>query len=128
MINKTIKKIHHYRLGFLFLISFLFLTYVGLNPLDISKYYGARLGSAVGMSVSIPENPISKIALELKEKEEDLNTREVELKQLEDSLKKEPIGDRFIIWLMASGILALFILIVVNFYLDKRHRSKNKTL
>ncbi len=126
MINKTIKKIHHYRLGFLFLISFLFLLFLGLNPVDISKYYGARFSSAIGMSVSIPENPANKIAKQLKEKEESLNARESELDKLAKELKNKPSNDVFIVTLMGSGIVVLFLLIIINFILDKRHRKKMK--
>ncbi len=126
MIDKTIKKIHHHRISFLVMISFLFLLFLGMNPVDISKYYGAKLGSAIGMSVSIPENPVSKIALQLKEREESLNTRELKLDEREASLENKPSSDKFIIWLMASGIVSLFLLILINFYLDKRHRRKNK--
>ena len=125
MINRTIKKIHHYRLLFLFVISFVFLAFLGLNPMDISKYYGAKFGSAIGMSVSVPENPVSKIAIQLKEKEDSLNIRELELNEREASLGSRLNDDNFIIYLMGSGILALFLLILINFYLDKRHRKKN---
>ncbi len=108
------------------MISFVFLLLLGMNPVDISKYYGAKFGSAIGMSVSIPENPVSKIALQLKEREEGLNTRESELDKRELSLEKKFDGDKFTIWLMGSGIVALFLLILTNFYLDKRHRSKKQ--
>ncbi len=124
MIHKTVKKIHHYRLGFLMIFSIFFLSFLGLNPVDLSKYYGAKFGSAVGMSVGIPENPVSKIAMQLKEKEERLNERETELKKLEEDLSKKPSDDKLIIYLMGSGIVTLFLLILINFYLDKRHRAK----
>ncbi len=125
MLNKTIKKIHHYRLLFLFTISFVFLAFLGLNPVDLSKYYGAKFGSAVGMSVGIPENPVNKIAMQLKEKEKSLNTRASILDERELALTKTPNNDQFIVYLMGAGIITLFLLIVINFYLDRRHRSKN---
>ncbi len=107
------------------LISFMFLAYLGLNPIDISKYYGARFGSAIGMSVSIPENPINKIALQLKDKEDRLDKRELELDKREAELKSNLNNNQFIVLLMGAGILFLFFLIIINFYLDKRYRNKN---
>ena len=128
MINRTIKKIHHYRLLFLFTISLVFLAFLGLNPIDLSKYYGAQFSSAIGMSVSIPENPVSKVAIQLKEKEESLNARELALAERELALSSKPSQDNFIIYLMGSGIVVLFLLILINFYLDKRHRKRKEKL
>jgi hypothetical protein len=125
MIHKTIKKIHHYRLLFLFVSSLAFLTFLGTNPIDLGKYYGAQFGSAVGMSVGIPENPVNKVARQLKEKEDSLNQWESALEAREGALNKKPKSDQFIIYLMGSGIVVLFLLIIINFYLDKRHRKKN---
>lgn len=125
MINKAVKKIHHYRIWFLVLSSFVFLAFLGLNPVDISKYYGARFGSAIGMSVSIPENPVSKIAIQLKEKEESLNIRELDLNERENALGNNFSSDNIVMYIMGFGIIALFLLILINFYLDKRHRAKN---
>jgi hypothetical protein len=126
MINKTVKKIHRHRISFLVLISFLFLAYLGMNPIDISKYFGAKFGSSVGMSVGVPENPINKLAMQLKEKEEDLNERERALADKEAGLVNPSRGDRMIIWIMGLGIITLFILILVNFYLDRRYRKKKE--
>jgi hypothetical protein len=124
MINKTIRKIHNYRIPFLVLISFMFLAYLGLNPIDLSRYYGARFGSAVGMSMSIPENPVNKLALDLKKKEEALAAREQDLSRREAELINRPERDRLLIWLMGLGIIVLFLLISLNFYLDRRSRKK----
>lgn len=126
MIKKTIKKIHHYKVGFLVLISLLFLAYLGLNPINISKYYGAMFGSAVGMSVSIPENPMNKLAKQLKDKEAELQQREIELNQKIKKIDNNSGQDRILIWLMGGGIMVLAMLILINFYLDHRHRSKNQ--
>ncbi len=119
MINKTIKKIHQYRLGFLVLISFLFLLFLGLNPVDMSKYYGARFSSAVGMSISIPENPVNKIAKQLNEKEADLNAREIELDKLAKEMEKKPSNDVFIITFTSNEKTSFFYFnnLILNFYL-----------
>ncbi len=124
MLNKAIKKIHRFRVGFLILISIAFLAYLGLNPLDLSRYYGARFGSAVGMSMSIPENPVNKLALELSNKEKSLADREADLRKREEGLAKQPNNDRLVMILLGAGIILLFVLIIINFYLDRRYRRK----
>lgn len=108
------------------MISFLFLSYLGMNPIELSKYYGARFGSAVGMSVGVTENPVNKLAMELKQKEDSLRTKELELAQRAAVIDKKPEQDKMIINFMGAGIIVLFILIITNFILDRRFRKKNK--
>lgn len=122
MINHAVKKIHRYRVAFLILISVLFLVYLGLNPVDVGKYFGARFGSAVGMSVGVPENPMNKLAMELKSKEDGLAARERDLADREAALASAPMRDRYTVFSLFGGIFFLFVLILINFVLDRRYR------
>ena len=84
------------------------------------------MGRAIGMNVGVPENPFNKLALQLDEKEARLNEQEKRLDERTDVLG---IGNNIGLWLMviAFGIGALFVLILLNFYLDiKRRRLKEK--
>ncbi len=104
-------------------MSFLYIA--NLNPIDISVFLGSRIGSAVGLNVSVPENPFNKLAMQLEEKEERLNERE---KNLDDRAEALGVGDNIGLWLMiiAFGIGALFVLLLLNFYLDIRQRRFKK--
>ena len=122
MLKKTFKFIHNLKFFFLGFIVVIFLLVIGLNPIDISKFIGAKLGAAVGMSISVPENPFNKLALQLKEKEERLDLREQVLFKKEQALQNSPNQDTLIIFI-AIGIGILFILILANYYFDYRRRK-----
>lgn len=127
MLHKTISLIHKLRIYFLTVIIIGFFAAAGLNPVDVGVFFGAKIGSAIGMSTSVVENPFSRLALQLSEKEDRLNKLEKELNEKEKSLgeynkiENQPL----LFWLMASGIIVLFMLIALNYYLDwKRKRIK----
>jgi len=123
MIHKTIKHIHRFRIYFLAFIVMAFFYQLGLNPVDLSKFIGAKVGSAIGMTISVPENPINKLALELKQKEAGLNEREQDLNEREKALAKaSALNDNLYIF-MGGGIIVLFILVLMNFYLDYKRRK-----
>jgi hypothetical protein len=125
MIKRTIKFIHNLRIYLFALILVSFLFVIGLNPVDLSVFVSSKLGRAVGMSVSIPENPINKLALQLKEKEDRLDQREQELDQREVDIDKQ-LEAKYnpVLVVLAVGIGVLFILILFNYYLDYRRRKR----
>lgn len=126
MIKRTAKTIHKFRVYFLLFLAISFFYQIGLNPVDLGKFVGFNIGSAVGLNVSIPENPINKLALQLKEKEESLNTREQELSAREQNLSLGKGGSQgILIMILGIGIIVLFVLVLFNYYLDyKRRNSK----
>ena len=128
MLHKTISLVHKLRIYFLIIIIIGFFVAVGLNPVDIGVFLGAKIGSAVGLSTSVVENPFSRLALQLNEKEERLNKLEKELNKKEKSLGEynKTENSRLLLWLMAGGIIVLFMLIALNYYLDWK-RKKIKT-
>ncbi|MCD4761351.1 hypothetical protein K8R32_00115 [bacterium] len=119
MIKKIIKFVHSLRVLFLSFIIVFFLFLLGLNPVDIGRFLGASFGSAVGMSVGVVENPFNKLALQLKEKEDNLFERELGLIEREQALIEERSGkqERLLLFI-AIGIIFLFFLILFNFYFD----------
>lgn len=124
MIKRSAKVIHKLRVFFLFFISFGFLVLLGLNPLDVGKLVQGRITQAVGMTVGVPENKYNKVAAQLTEKESRLNEKEKELTVLEDKLldSYRQNSQKKIMIFMALGIVALFVLVLVNFYLDYKRR------
>ena len=120
MLKPIIRFIHNLRVVFFVFIVVAFFAYLGLNPINVGQYFGAQVGSAVGMSVDIPENPFNKLALQLKEKEERLDQREKELEQREQELTASGGTDNQTAFFIASGIMVLFFLLLANFYMDWR--------
>ncbi len=124
MIRPTIELIHHLRVLLFMMIVMSFLYVANLSPIDISVFLGAKIGSAIGMNVGVPENPFNKLALQLDEKEVRLNEQEKKLDERADALS---VGGNIGLWLMviAFGIGALFVLILFNFYLDIKRRHQD---
>jgi len=122
MLHEFIIFIHRLRVIFFLLIVVSFLSILGANPVNVSQFIGGKLGRAVGMSVSIPDNPFNKLALQLKEKEDELNAREKELSAREADLNEQRANASP--WLIGlyAGIAILFFLIIINYYLDYRRR------
>lgn len=124
MFHKIFRFIHDLKVFFLAIIFLSFFNILGANPLDVGKFFGAQFSQAVGMSVSIPENPFSKLALQLKEKENNLNEREQALISREKSLSNTDKLQNRIIYATGIGVIVLLILVVVNFFMDF-HRRRN---
>jgi hypothetical protein len=97
-----------------------------VNPVDIVKYFGAQVGSAIGVSVSVEPNPFSQLAQQLKEKEIQLQEKEKILAQRETELRDRDFlgGGKIILGLISGLLIILFILILLNFYLDYKRRRK----
>jgi len=128
MFHKTVSLVHKLRVYFLIIIIIGFFASIGINPVNVGVFFGAKIGSAIGMSTSVVENPFSRLAFQLSEKENRLNQKEKELDEKEKSLGEygKTENQPLLIWLMASGIVALFILIALNYYLDWKRKKIKK--
>ena len=127
MFHKTVSFVHKLRVYFLAIIIIGFFVAAGLNPIDVGVFFGAKFGSAIGMSTKIVENPFNKLALDLRDKEEKLNLKEKELNAREVGLDntfqtKQPLA----LWVLAVGIFILFILMLINFIFDYKRKNKEK--
>lgn len=102
-----------------------------VNPIAISKYLVAQVGSGIGTTASIPPNPFNTLAQQLEEKEETLLKKEGELQQKESVFqervdKEQNSQSRTLTYLLAGGGV-LLILVLLNFYLDfRRKQSTNE--
>ena len=104
-----------------------FFVVAGLNPVDIGVFFGAKIGSAIGMSTKIVENPFNKLALDLKNKEEKLGLKEKELDAREYNLSDAPQSNyTLLLWVLIAGIFVLFLLVLVNFIFDYKRRNNEK--
>ncbi|MCU0679627.1 MAG: hypothetical protein MUC28_04260 [Planctomycetes bacterium] len=122
MLKRTVKAIHRLRIYALCFLAIGFFYYLGANPIQVGKYIGARFGSSVGMSTSVPENPFNKLALDLKEKEDRLNQKERDLREREKVLTDAPSQNKLIL-ILGVGTVFLFVLILLNYYFDYRRRK-----
>lgn len=126
MVKRTATLIHKLRVYFLLFIAVGFFYQIGLDPVDVGKFVGSNIGSAVGMNVSIPENPINKLALQLQEKEDALNAREQALSAREQELGiDQGSNQNLLLMILGVGIVVLFILVIINYYLDYKRRNNN---
>lgn len=127
MLKRSISIIHKLRLYFLIAIIVGFFAAAGINPVDVGIFYGSKAGQAVGMSTSVAENPLNKLALDLKNKEDNLNQKELALNAKEASLKNfSGLNQAILLWAIILGIIILFVLIIINFILDYRRRKHEK--
>jgi len=124
MFHKFFRFIHDLKVFFLAIIFLSFFNILGAKPLDIGKFLGAQFSQAVGMSVSIPENPFNKLAIQLKDKENRLNEREAALDLRDKEVSQTDKMQNRIIYAIGIGLMTLLVLIVVNFFMDF-HRRRN---
>lgn len=125
MIKRTVKYVHNLRILSLFFIPFCFFLVLGINPIDLSKIIKGEIGQAVGMSVGVPENRYNKLAAQLENKENMLNEREGELALLEKKMSDSYGGQETLVMLLFVGMVILFILVFINYYLDHKKRKMN---
>ncbi|HAM88803.1 MAG: hypothetical protein US93_C0002G0049 [Candidatus Falkowbacteria bacterium GW2011_GWD2_38_42] len=129
MLHKSISIIHQLRVYFLLAIIIVFFASAGINPVDVGIFYGSKVGSAVGMSSSVAENPFNKLALDLKNKENSLSQKEQALNAREAELNsRSGLNQTVLLWVVIVGIFILFILIIINFILDYRRRKNEKNI
>jgi hypothetical protein len=98
-----------------------------LNPLHPVFFLGERLSAATnGVSnyASVPVNPMNKLALQLDQKQKELEDKERFLDDRALAMERDNSvwRNRLLLGVLAA-LVALFILVSVNFYFDSR-RSK----
>jgi hypothetical protein len=123
MIKRTVKYIHNLRILFLFFIPFCFFLVLGMNPVDLSRIITGKMGQAVGISVGVSENKYNKLAAQLEDKEDRLDAREGELALLEKKMSDSYKGQETLILFLFAGIMILFMLVSVNYYLDYKRKK-----
>lgn len=100
-----------------FVVTFsLFYGLTNKNPIIAGYNF---LYADITSSANVPENPVNLFAQALKEKEAELDAREVELEEAEERSNKK---------FVYVSIFALFLLILIifNFYFDFNRKNKNK--
>ena len=122
------RKILSYILSIAFVISSLFLGLYFLtkvSPVEVGDYLVRQTMSSVGISVGVPPNPLNTLAQEILEKEREIQQREDALIQREQELVTPFVlvaGRDVTFYLLAGFNFLLLLLIVLNFYFDRKHR------
>lgn len=98
-------------------------AYFGVGALELRRYFWAQ----IEVVASIPSNPFNILAEQLKEKESKLSLKESELQQKETLLEERAQGeqnfqDRIFTYGAIAGGMVLLMLILLNFYFDKRRQ------
>lgn len=98
----------------------------GSNPIHLAQIYGAKVGQAMGLSMSVTENPYNKLAMQLNEKEQALTQRENDLNQLQEQLLQSNENYKLILMILTLLIFVLLFLVILNFYLDSKRRRREE--
>jgi hypothetical protein len=123
MLKKISNIGHELKIIFIALIIANLFMLAGRNPLDFAAFVGSKIGSAIGISSSVPVNPYNSIALQLKEKQENLDEKESELRDREERLNAQLVSQKTVIFILAGMVGLLFILVFFNFYLDRQRKK-----
>ena len=85
----------------------------------------AQVGSVIGIQVGVPSNPYNTLAQQLKEREDQLNSKETVLNARESTVLSQNAQneERFLYYVFGIGGF-LLALILANFYMDF-HRRRN---
>jgi hypothetical protein len=120
---RQVSKTRHYFSILLLVMTVAGSLYLSLHPLDLESLFESKIGRAVGLSISVAENPYNKLALELDQKEEQIALREQKLDQIQAELLANTRLNRYIMLTMTFFLLILFFLIALNYYLDYQRRK-----
>jgi len=126
-----IKKIYHSALIFcLAVVLSYFLFFLFLHPLNLVFFLGDKLSAATGVtnSATVPVNPINQLALQLSDKEKQLNAKEQALNDQAQQQSRDSLWNSGLLLaiFLALGILAA--LVVLNFYFDRRREKELEIL
>jgi hypothetical protein len=123
-----IKKIWRVSIIFIAAIIFsYFLFFLFLHPLNPAFFLGSRLSAAVGASNSatVPVNPINQLALQLEEKQKQLDAREQDLSNRSAAIDRQNnIWNNGVLLVIFIVLAALGGLIVANFYFDRKREKE----
>ncbi|MFP4022802.1 MAG: hypothetical protein ACLFNR_00130 [Candidatus Paceibacterota bacterium] len=118
-----------------FLMGLAFITGLLYSLSGVAISYGGISGffaNAVGVSVGVEENAYNKIARQLEERAEELDSREESLAEMEEEIisqiKEEKRKERvaLLYTFLISAVLA--ILLFTNFYLDWKRGKRIKKI
>jgi len=120
---RKVSIVRHYFSILLLVMTVAGSLYLSLHPLDLESLFESKIGRAVGLSISVAENPYNKLALELDQKEEQIALREQKLDRIQAELLANTRLNRYIMLTMTFFLLILFFLITLNYYLDYQRRK-----
>jgi len=120
---------HHLRLSIMAVAVVLLGTSLYFSPYvrGFERMFLAQIGS-IGINVGVAPNQYNTLAQQLEEKEEALNAREQELKSRIAAIERESSAlsgsDAQSYGYFAFGGASLFLLILLNFFLDYHARRR----
>lgn len=117
--------------GFVFLLTvFSFLHYQSffLDRSQTLSYMADQMANAVGVSTGVEENQYNTVAKQLEERAEELDSREMALRDLEQQVVEQVSEERrserrIFLYVSVVGVIILSLLLA-NFYFDIKWRKK----
>lgn len=120
---KKVSKTRHYTSMLTLSAVIAFFSYLAANPLDVAELIRPGSGlAAVGMNIGVAENPYSRVAAQLQDKELRLAERQQELDVLAKKMEQGNRNTQIILNVMTVFIMVLSFLLATNFYLDHQRR------
>lgn len=122
-----VSKIRHYASMLALSAIIAFFSYLAANPLEVAEliHPGSSL-AAIGMNVGVVENPYSRVAAQLQDKELRLAERQQELDALAKKMEQGDRNTKIILNVMMVFVIVLSFLLATNFYLDHQRRSASR--
>ncbi|MEI8361028.1 MAG: hypothetical protein WCG01_02785 [bacterium] len=99
-------------------LFFCWLLIIGMS--SYSLVLASSMGVGAGIQTSVPENEYSRAAIQLRQKSTELDQRQQALDNLQKKIEQ---GNQTRDKVLVVAGLSLFVLIVINYYLDL-HRRK----
>lgn len=132
MLRQLIKIWHALNFGIIVSMFVIGMVYLGLNPISLTQIFSAQISKAFGndtrTSATVTPNQYNTLADQLSRKEEKLNEREDDLKDLKNSLGLDVSSIKKWILYLIPAVVALFVLIFLNFFFDKKERELLKKI
>lgn len=129
---KLVRKIWHIFIIFVIAVIFsYFLFFLFLHPLNLVFFLGDKLNAspATTNTATVQANPINTLALQLSQKEQELSKREEELNNRSAQIEKQNnFWNNSVLLAIFLSLSLLGILVIVNFYYDRRRENELKVL
>lgn len=129
---RLLKKIGRNLVVFFLATAFSFcLFFLFLHPLRPVFFLGEGLNAASSIAnyASVSPNPMNKLVLQLDEKEQALTAKEQNLNDRALAIEREnSVWKNRLLLGILLGLIALFVLMLVNFYFDGRRAKELEKL
>jgi hypothetical protein len=126
-----IKKIwHSFLIFFLAIVFSYFFFFLFFHPLNLVYFFGDKLYAAtITDSATVPENPINQLAMQLDDKQRQLDAQEQALNNRAAKIDAQNnFWNNGLLIAIFLALVTLGVLVIVNFYFDSRREKELQIL